>query len=68
MSFSASFFLSAFRSRCTIECCFVPNWSGCVSFSRPTVAIAVSYGSAASQASIVATCGSSLDGMRSLVL
>ena len=39
-----------------------------LSLSRPTMASAVSCGSAASQPSIVAICGSSLDGMRTLVL
>jgi hypothetical protein len=24
--------------RCTIECCLIPNCSGCFSFSRPTIA------------------------------
>jgi hypothetical protein len=61
-------FLSAFSRRCTIECCLIPNCSGCFSFSRPTMASAVNCGSAASQYSIVTTCGSSLDGMRTLVL
>src|SRR3979409_1259078 len=46
---------------------FVPNCPGCFSLSRPTIVSAVSCGSAASQSLIVATCGSSLDGMRTLV-
>jgi hypothetical protein len=47
--FSAAFFLSGFSRRCTVECCFIPNCSGCLSLSRPTMASAVSCGSAASQ-------------------
>ena len=64
ISLSAVFLRSAFNSRCTIECCFLQNCSGCLSLNRPTMASAVNCGSAASQPSIVATCGSSIDGMR----
>ena len=42
--------------------------SGWRSARRPTMASAVSCGSAASQLSIGATCGSSLDGMRTRFL
>ena len=67
-SCSAAFRLSALSRRCTIECCLVPNSSGYFSLSRPTIASAVSCGCSASQPSIAAICGSSLDGMRTLVL
>jgi len=64
----AALFLSDFNRRCTVECCLFPNCSGYLSLSRLTIASAVSCGSAASQFSIVAMCGSSLDGMRTRVL
>src|SRR5215211_4125696 len=67
-SFSAAVFRSAFSSRCTIECCLGPNVCGSRSARRPTIARAVSCGSAASQFPIVARCGSSLDGMRTRFL
>jgi pimeloyl-ACP methyl ester carboxylesterase len=40
MNFSAAFFLRAFSRRCTIECCLIPNCSGCFSFSRPEESVA----------------------------
>jgi hypothetical protein len=58
-SFLAALLLSDFSRRCTIECCLFPNCSGYFSLSRLTIASAVSCGSAASQFSIIATCGSS---------
>ena len=64
INLSAAFLRSARNSRCTIECCFVQNCRGWSSLNRPTMASAVSCGSAASQPSIVATCGSSIDGVR----
>jgi hypothetical protein len=42
---------------------FHPEWNNTI-----TMASAVNCGSAASQYSIVTTCGSSLDGMRTLIL
>jgi hypothetical protein len=48
---------SVLSSRCTIECCGEPNSFGALSLRRPMIVSAVSFGSTASQLSIVATCG-----------
>lgn len=55
---------SARSRRCTIECCLSLKVAGWIAASRRTNASAANCGSAASQLSIVARCGSSLEGMR----
>lgn len=61
--------LRSFRKRrCTIECCISPNVAGSIAASRRVIDNAVVCGSAASQLSIVARFGSSLDSMSMRVL
>lgn len=60
---SAAFRLSDRNKRCTMVCCGGPNVSGECSARRPRIASAVRRGSAASQRSMSARCGSRIDGI-----
>jgi hypothetical protein len=60
---SAAFRLSDRNKRCTMVCCGGPNFSGECSARRPRIASAGRRGSAASQRSMSARCGSRIDGI-----
>ncbi|MGY3621984.1 hypothetical protein ACVJGD_008180 [Bradyrhizobium sp. USDA 10063] len=63
MIVSAALRLSDHNKRCTMVCCGGPNCSGRCSARRPRIASAVRRGSTASQRSMSARCGSSIDGI-----
>ena len=63
MIVSAALRLSDRNKRCTMVCCDGPNCSEQCSARRPRMASAVRRGSAASQRSMSARCGSSIDGI-----
>src|ERR1700747_65259 len=65
---SAALRLSDRNKRCTMVCCGGPNFSGECSARRPRMASAVRRGSAASQRSMSARCGSRIDGILTRVL
>jgi len=68
MIVSAALRLSDRNKRCTMVCCGGPNFSGECSARRPRIASAVRRGSAASQRSMSARCGSRIDGILTRVL
>ena len=63
MIVSAALRLSDRNKRCTMVCCGGPNCSEQRSARRPRIASAVRRGSVASQRSMSARCGSSIDGI-----
>jgi len=63
MIVSVALHLSDRNKRCTMVCCGGPNFSGECSARRPRMASAVRRGSTASQRSMSARCGSSIDGI-----
>src|SRR5260221_3699902 len=63
MIVSVALRLSDRNKRCTMVCCGGPNCSEQRSARRPRMASAVRRGSAASQRSMSARCGSSIDGI-----